>query len=53
MRMPSCSETLHHLIEEAEIRSYLRRLVLARIDSELPAAAGPRYDEAGMASVNL
>ncbi len=26
---------------------------LARIDAELPAAAGARYDEAGMASVNL
>jgi len=26
---------------------------LARIDAELPAAAGQRYDEAGMASVNL
>jgi aryl-alcohol dehydrogenase-like predicted oxidoreductase len=26
---------------------------LARIDAELPAAAGERYDEAGMASVNL
>jgi aryl-alcohol dehydrogenase-like predicted oxidoreductase len=26
---------------------------LARIDAELPAAAGDRYDEAGMASVNL
>jgi aryl-alcohol dehydrogenase-like predicted oxidoreductase len=25
---------------------------LARIDAELPEAAGPRYDEAGMASVN-
>jgi aryl-alcohol dehydrogenase-like predicted oxidoreductase len=25
---------------------------LARIDAELPAAAGERYDEAGMASVN-
>jgi aryl-alcohol dehydrogenase-like predicted oxidoreductase len=27
--------------------------VLARIDAELPGAAGARYDEAGMASVNL
>jgi aryl-alcohol dehydrogenase-like predicted oxidoreductase len=26
---------------------------LARIDAELPSAAGERYDEAGMASVNL
>jgi aryl-alcohol dehydrogenase-like predicted oxidoreductase len=26
---------------------------LARIDAELPAAAGERYNEAGMASVNL
>jgi aryl-alcohol dehydrogenase-like predicted oxidoreductase len=26
---------------------------LARIDAELPAAAGDRYDEAGMASVHL
>jgi aryl-alcohol dehydrogenase-like predicted oxidoreductase len=26
---------------------------LARIDAELPKAAGDRYDEAGMASVNL
>jgi aryl-alcohol dehydrogenase-like predicted oxidoreductase len=26
---------------------------LERIDAELPEAAGPRYDEAGMASVNL
>jgi aryl-alcohol dehydrogenase-like predicted oxidoreductase len=26
---------------------------LARIDAELPSAAGARYDEAGMASVNL
>jgi aryl-alcohol dehydrogenase-like predicted oxidoreductase len=26
---------------------------LARIDAELPAVAGERYDEAGMASVNL
>jgi aryl-alcohol dehydrogenase-like predicted oxidoreductase len=26
---------------------------LARIDAELPRAAGARYDEAGMASVNL
>jgi aryl-alcohol dehydrogenase-like predicted oxidoreductase len=26
---------------------------LARIDAELPAAAGTRYDEAGMASINL
>jgi aryl-alcohol dehydrogenase-like predicted oxidoreductase len=26
---------------------------LARIDTELPSAAGDRYDEAGMASVNL
>jgi aryl-alcohol dehydrogenase-like predicted oxidoreductase len=26
---------------------------LARIDAELPGAAGPRYDEAGMASVNI
>jgi aryl-alcohol dehydrogenase-like predicted oxidoreductase len=26
---------------------------LARIDAELPAAAGARYDESGMASVNL
>ena len=26
---------------------------LARIDAEVPAAAGARYDEAGMASVNL
>src|SRR4051812_6731854 len=26
---------------------------LARIDAELPAASGARYDEAGMASVNL
>jgi aryl-alcohol dehydrogenase-like predicted oxidoreductase len=26
---------------------------LARIDAELPPVAGPRYDEAGMASVNL
>ena len=26
---------------------------LARIDAELPRAAGERYDEAGMASVNL
>src|SRR6202011_1967697 len=26
---------------------------LARIEAELPAAAGERYDEAGMASVNL
>jgi aryl-alcohol dehydrogenase-like predicted oxidoreductase len=26
---------------------------LARIDAELPEVAGPRYDEAGMASVNL
>jgi aryl-alcohol dehydrogenase-like predicted oxidoreductase len=26
---------------------------LARIDAELPQAAGERYDEAGMASVNL
>ena len=25
---------------------------LARIDAEVPAAAGARYDEAGMASVN-
>ena len=25
---------------------------LARIDAELPAASGERYDEAGMASVN-
>ncbi len=27
--------------------------VLRRLDAELPAAAGERYDEAGMASVNL
>jgi aryl-alcohol dehydrogenase-like predicted oxidoreductase len=27
--------------------------VLARIDAELPAVSGERYDEAGMASVNL
>jgi len=27
--------------------------VLARIDAELPDVAGDRYDEAGMASVNL
>lgn len=27
--------------------------VLARLDDELPPAAGERYDEAGMASVNL
>jgi aryl-alcohol dehydrogenase-like predicted oxidoreductase len=26
---------------------------LARIDAELPAVSGERYDEAGMASVNL
>jgi aryl-alcohol dehydrogenase-like predicted oxidoreductase len=26
---------------------------LARIDAELPEAAGARYDESGMASVNL
>ena len=26
---------------------------LGRIDAEVPAAAGGRYDEAGMASVNL
>ena len=26
---------------------------LARIDAELPPAAGERYDEAGMAGVNL
>jgi aryl-alcohol dehydrogenase-like predicted oxidoreductase len=26
---------------------------LARIDAELPAAAGDRYDQAGMASVHL
>jgi aryl-alcohol dehydrogenase-like predicted oxidoreductase len=26
---------------------------LARIDAEVPAAAGERYNEAGMASVNL
>ncbi len=26
---------------------------LARIDAELPGAAGARYDEAGMASVNI
>ena len=26
---------------------------LARIDAEVPAAAGARYDEAGMATVNL
>jgi aryl-alcohol dehydrogenase-like predicted oxidoreductase len=26
---------------------------LARIDAELPKAAGDRYDEAGMAAVNL
>jgi hypothetical protein len=26
---------------------------LARIDAELPAAAGERYDEVGMATVNL
>jgi aryl-alcohol dehydrogenase-like predicted oxidoreductase len=26
---------------------------LARIDAELPEAAGERYDEAGMANVNL
>ena len=26
---------------------------LARIDAELPPVAGARYDEAGMASVNL
>ena len=26
---------------------------LARIDAEVPAASGGRYDEAGMASVNL
>jgi aryl-alcohol dehydrogenase-like predicted oxidoreductase len=26
---------------------------LARIDAELPQAAGERYDEAGMAAVNL
>jgi aryl-alcohol dehydrogenase-like predicted oxidoreductase len=26
---------------------------LTRIDAELPGAAGPRYDEAGMASVNI
>ena len=26
---------------------------LARIDAELPSAAGERYDESGMASVNL
>jgi aryl-alcohol dehydrogenase-like predicted oxidoreductase len=26
---------------------------LARIDAELPSAAGDRYDESGMASVNL
>jgi aryl-alcohol dehydrogenase-like predicted oxidoreductase len=26
---------------------------LARIEAELPKAAGERYDEAGMASVNL
>ena len=26
---------------------------LARIDAELPAVAGERYDEAGMASVHL
>jgi aryl-alcohol dehydrogenase-like predicted oxidoreductase len=27
--------------------------VLARIDAELPEPAGERYDEAGMATVNL
>jgi len=27
--------------------------VLARIDAELPDVSGERYDEAGMASVNL
>jgi hypothetical protein len=26
---------------------------LARIDAEMPAVAGERYDEHGMASVNL
>jgi hypothetical protein len=26
---------------------------LARIDAELPQAAGDRYDEAGMAAVNV
>jgi aryl-alcohol dehydrogenase-like predicted oxidoreductase len=26
---------------------------LARIDAELPEAAGARYDEAGMSSVNI
>jgi hypothetical protein len=26
---------------------------LARIEAELPAVAGERYDDAGMASVNL
>ena len=31
----------------------LRDEDLARIDAELPEAAGARYDDAGMATVNL
>jgi aryl-alcohol dehydrogenase-like predicted oxidoreductase len=37
----------------AAVDLVLSRDDLARIDAELPAASGDRYDEAGMASVNL
>jgi aryl-alcohol dehydrogenase-like predicted oxidoreductase len=37
----------------AAVEVVLSRDDLARIEAELPAASGDRYDEAGMASVNL